>query len=220
MSSELARPPAARRPLIERLDPRVGLIAAFALVLVVVLTPLTALKPLAFEGFALAFLVGVSGVEPSRLFRRWLAILPVVVFLVLTTAPGNPSRRALGLGGVAAVLIAKNAVAVLGLLAVTGALAGPKLLRGLRGLGVPPLLLATFAFMERYVHVLREELRRMTLARRARWFRHSRLDRGILTGLVGTLLLRSLERADRIQSAMIARGWDGSLEALDGIHGP
>jgi energy-coupling factor transporter transmembrane protein EcfT len=33
---------------------------------------------------------------------------------------------------------------------------------------------------------------------------------------VATLLGRAVERGDRVYGAMVARGWDGTLRALDG----
>ena len=71
------------------------------------------------------------------------------------------------------------------------------------------MLVATLQFMERYLHVLGEELARMSQARCARSFQGgSILSWRLLTGMLGMLLLRS-ERAERVHSAMLARGWDG-----------
>jgi len=62
-----------------------------------------------------------------------------------------------------------------------------------------------------------DELGRMAQARRARSFRRTgRLDWGLLTGLIGVLLLRALERGERVHAAMVARGWDGTIRGLDG----
>jgi cobalt/nickel transport system permease protein len=37
----------------------------------------------------------------------------------------------------------------------------------------------------------------------------------MLTSMISMLLLRSMERAERVQGAMAARGWDGTLRTLD-----
>ena len=76
-------------------------------------------------------------------------------------------------------------------------------------------LVATLHFMVRYIHVLGDELGRMTQARRARSFRRSGVDYGILTGLIGVLFVRAMERGERVHSAMLARGWDGTIRTLD-----
>jgi cobalt/nickel transport system permease protein len=86
----------------------------------------------------------------------------------------------------------------------------------MRSLGVPAILVSTLHFMSRYINVLGDELHRMTQARRSRSFQKSgRLDWILLTGLIGKLLIRSLERGERVHSAMLARGWDGTIRSLD-----
>ena len=70
--------------------------------------------------------------------------------------------------------------------------------------------------MERYVHVLTDELSRMITARRARSFRRGGiLTWSLITGMLGMLLLRSFERAERVHAAMVARGWDGTIRSLE-----
>ncbi len=82
------------------------------------------------------------------------------------------------------------------------------------------VLVATLHFMSRYVHVLLDELGRMIQARRSRSFRRSGPDWGLLTGLIGVLFLRSMERGERVHAAMLARGWDGTIRTLDGADAP
>jgi cobalt/nickel transport system permease protein len=66
------------------------------------------------------------------------------------------------------------------------------------------------------LHVLTDELDRMLKARRSRTFRRTgRLDWGLLTGSIGILFLRAFERGERVHSAMLARGWDGTIRTLD-----
>ena len=78
------------------------------------------------------------------------------------------------------------------------------------------MLVATLQFMERYVHVLGEELARMSQAHRARSFHEGRvLSWRLFTSMLGMLLLRTFERAERVQNAMLARGWDGTIRSLD-----
>ncbi len=78
------------------------------------------------------------------------------------------------------------------------------------------MLVATLQFMERYRHVLIDELDRMATARRARTFdRRGALAWSLLTGLIGMLFLRTFERAERVHGAMVARGWDGVLRTLE-----
>ena len=71
-------------------------------------------------------------------------------------------------------ILIKNSLALLTMLVLAGTTPFHKLLAALRKLGVPPVLVATLQFMDRYRHVLMDELDRMTTARRARTFRPPR----------------------------------------------
>ena len=193
------------------------LLAALAYVVCVVATPPGAWKVLAAEGLALAFVVGLSGLAPGVLLRRWLGFGVLLGFFALMIAPAHPARPALGLGGVVLAIVAKNSLAFLAVLTLAGVTPSPQLLAALRRLGVPPALVETLYFMDRYVRVFRDELGRMVLARRARSFRRSGWrEWTALGGLVGHLFLRAMERGERVHAAMLARGWDGTLRTLDG----
>ena len=115
-----------------------------------------------------------------------------------------------------ATILAKNSLAFLAMLVLAAVTPWNLLVSAMRRLGMPRVLVATLLFMERYVHVLADELGRMSIARRARTFRRGNLvPWSTLTSLIGMLFLRSFERADRVHDAMIARGWDGTLRTLD-----
>lgn len=202
---------------LQRLDARWKLVATLAFVVALVVTPLGWWRTLAAEGLVLTIVVALSGIPMGLLVRRGLAMAPLVVFVGLMVGLSHPARRTLGLTGVASAIAAKNALALAAVLVLTHVTPFPRLLDALRRLRVPAPLVATLHFMYRYLHVLGDELGRMVQARRARSFRRSgRLDWGLLSGLIGVLFLRSLERGERVHAAMLARGWDGTLRTLDG----
>jgi cobalt/nickel transport system permease protein len=202
--------------LLHRLDARPKLIAAMAFVVVVVATPIGAWTALGAEGLVLAFATGVAGVPPREIARRWLRFFVLVGFLAVMIAPAHPARARYGLAAVAASILIKNSLAIATMLLLSAVTPFHKLLAGMRRLGVPLLLVATLQFMERYRHVLVEELHRMATARRARTFdRRGTLGWGLLTGLIGMLFLRTFERAERVHGAMLARGWTGAIHSLD-----
>jgi len=202
---------------LHRLDARAKLVAALAYVVAVVATPVNGWRLMAAGGLLLAFVVGLSGIPPRELFRRWLAFLPLVGFLTAMVAPAHPARAALGLAGAAGAILARNSLAFLAMMVLANVTPFPRLLAAMGRLGAPAVLVATLHFMYRYLYVLADELGRMAQARRARSFRRTgRLDWGLLTGLIGVLLLRALERGERVHAAMVARGWDGTIRGLDG----
>ncbi len=198
------------------LDARVKLIAAVVFVVAVVATPVGAWRLLGAEGLVLAFLIGLSGVALRELWRRWVVFFVLVGFVALLVAPAHPARASYGLGAVAATILFKNSLALFTIVVLASVTPLPRLLGALRKLGVPPVLVATLQFMDRYRHVLTDELGRMARARRARTFdRRAALPWTLLSGLIGSLFLRTFERAERVHGAMIARGWTGELHSLD-----
>ena len=201
---------------LHRLDARLKLIATLGFLITVIATPMGAWRGFGAEGLLLAFVVGLAGLAPRELARRWLGLIVLVGFLVLMVAPAHPARARSGLAVVAASILIKNGLALLAMLVLAGTTPFPTLLVALRRLGVPRLLVATLQFMDRYRHVLLDELDRMATARRARTFRRGRaLSWSLLGGLIGMLFLRTFERAERVEGAMLARGWSGTLPSLD-----
>jgi cobalt/nickel transport system permease protein len=202
--------------ILHRLDARLKLIASLVFVLSVIVTPIGWWTALGIEGLVLAFVVGFAGISPRELGRRWLAFFVFFGFLTFMVAPAHPARVRHGLGVVAASILIKNSLALLIMLVLAATTPFHKLLAALRKLGVPPVLVATLQFMDRYRHVLMDELERMSTARRARTFdRRGSLAWSLLTGLVGMLFLRTFERAERVHGAMVARGWTGVIRSLD-----
>jgi cobalt/nickel transport system permease protein len=201
---------------LHRLDARIKLIAALGFVVAAVSTPIGAWTVFGIEGFILALLIGLSGIPPRDLARRWLSFLVLIGFLALLIAPAHPARTQHGLGVVAASILIKNSLALLTMLVLAGVTSLHALLLAMRKLGLPLVLVATLQFMERYRYVLSDELSRMATARRARTFQR----RGMLSwshagGLIGLLFLRAFERAERVHGAMLARGWRGTLHSLE-----
>ena len=201
---------------VHRLDARYKLLFTLAFVIAVVATPIGQWRVLGSLGLLLALLAGMSGAPVRSFVLRWAGFALVVGFLAVMVAPGLPARASHGLVTVILSIVVKNSLAFLMMLVLATVTSWLDLLQAMCRLGVPRVLVATLQFMERYLHVLGEELARMSQARRARSFQGgSILSWRLLTGMLGMLLLRSFERAERVHSAMLARGWDGTIRTLD-----
>jgi cobalt/nickel transport system permease protein len=81
----------------------------------------------------------------------------------------------------------------------------------LEKLGVPRPFVIQLLFLYRYLFVLIDEASRMVRARSLRSFGSSGMDFKIFASLIGQLLLRTLDRAQRIHLAMCCRGFDGHI---------
>jgi cobalt/nickel transport system permease protein len=83
-------------------------------------------------------------------------------------------------------------------------------------LKVPGLLVLLALLTYRYAFLLNEELRRMRIALRVRGFRSQATRHGYRTTghVVGAVLVRGSDRAERVAEAMRCRGFDGRFHSL------
>jgi cobalt/nickel transport system permease protein len=110
------------------------------------------------------------------------------------------------------VLLSLKALAItLGALAVTGSAQVYDLLAGARKLGVPEKLTALVLLMMRYISVIGRQYRRLRQAMKIRGFQPGTNLHTLRTyaNLAGLLLVRGLDRAERVQAAMLCRGYTG-----------
>jgi cobalt/nickel transport system permease protein len=168
----------------------------------------TVCAPLQFTGWfvgvavLLALTVLLSRVPPLFLLKRLLLLSPFVLGVALVNAFESSARAAWP--GVAI----KSALCLLTVILVSNTTPFSKILRVLRFVRVPALLITTIALMHRYLFVLADEAGRMRRARASRTFKRGRrFHWNTLATVVGQLFVRASERAERIYDAMCARGW-------------
>ncbi len=201
-----------------RLDPRGRVLAAVAFSVVVAVA----------NGFAtlaaalvLTILAVLSCGWPVAVVLRRLAplnsLLLALVAILPWTVAGDPLWQAgpltyssEGLRLAARIALKGNAI-VLSLLLLLGSLDGITLGRALAQLRLPDKLIHLLLFTIRYLEVLGREYGRLRVAMRTRGFR-ARFNRHTWRSyghLIGMLLVRSLDRAERIGAAMKCRGFRG-----------
>lgn len=209
---------APRHPAVATLDPRARLlIAAAGLAAIIAVTRLDVEAALAVLALAAARLAGVSFREIAHRLGHVEGFVAVLLVLLPLTLPG-PTLLALGPvslsapGVTRALLLAlKLNAAALVLLTLIGGLAPVRLGQALAALGLSDRLVQILLFAVRYVALLRDETDRLLTALKARGFRPTTSRHTLATlGLVlGTLLVRALERAERVGEAMRCRGFAG-----------
>jgi cobalt/nickel transport system permease protein len=79
---------------------------------------------------------------------------------------------------------------------------------------VPAVFVNQLVFLYRFLFVLLAEAQRMVLARDLRAFDGRGRGLRVTTQLLGTLCMRTVERAQRIYQAMCARGFSGRLPSV------
>ncbi len=209
---------------IGRIDPRVRIVAAVAFAVAVV-----SCRDPAALGLGLAAAGGLmllARLPVLATLRQMIAMDLFVVFILVMlpfTMPGDPLFEVAGLpasrqGLTRAVEIALKANAVvLALLALVGSMSSVTLGHALYRLRVPENLVHLLLFTVRYIDVLHREYQRLRTAMTTRGFQpattlHTLRSFGYL---VGMMLVRALERSERILAAMTCRGFAGQFPLFD-----
>ena len=158
--------------------------------------------------FLLAVFAGISQIPLSYIVGRTLVILPFVLLAALAAPWGGKDGWAR-----LAVLVLRSMLCLLILILLTNTTRFVELLRGLRKLGCPRILVANLSFLYRYIFVLSDEIMRMRQARDSRRVGSTGIaaEMKTLGSMLGTLLVRSFERADRLYQAMVSRGFSGEF---------
>jgi len=118
----------------------------------------------------------------------------------LAISGGWISFASIGIRAVLTVGIALILVGVTGFSAVC---------RALEQMGMPQVFVVQLLFLYRYIFVLTEEGARTARARELRSFGKKGMELKSFGSLVGHLLLRTWERAERVYRAMLCRGFNG-----------
>ena len=221
-----------RSPL-HRLEARAKLLIALAFIFAATLTPTGRWEALGGLAILLAVGVALGGLSPLLVLRRSALALPFVLAAVplLFTREGNAlfsipvlawrwTATDAGLEALLTILL-KSWLSVSAAVVLTATTPAADLLRALRGLRAPRVVVATVSFMYRYIFVIGDEAQRLLRARECRSAVVGRGSGGslrwrarVLGNMVGSLFIRSYERAERIYDAMRSRGYDGELKSL------
>jgi cobalt/nickel transport system permease protein len=224
---------AARHGLLQRVDPRVKILATLALL---VSASLLRTIPALLALYAVTLAVAVASALPLGFFvkRVWLfvpiftgimvlpATLSVVTHgdVVLTLwhwhghAEGFTRQGLLGAG----LVVSRVAVSISLVVLMTLTTPWVRLLAALRALGVPKMFVLIVGMAYRYVFLLLAGVTEMYEARTARTLGSARHDRGaraFLGASVGALIGRSHHLSEEVHQAMVARGWTGDARSLD-----
>jgi len=226
-----------RDSIVHRLDPRTKIVIALALILAIALTPAGAFGAYGLLYLYLLLAVLAARVELPYVIKRSFIAIPFALAAVTLpfTVPGEILTTLPILGGITisvegtirfVSILLKSWISVQVAILLVASTPFPELMWGLRALHVPATLVAIVSFAYRYLFVLSDEALRMMQARAARSAvidgrrgGGSLLWRGKVTGrMVGSLMLRSMERSERIYNAMVARGYQGYMRVLNPPH--
>jgi cobalt/nickel transport system permease protein len=209
--------------VIRDLDPRVRVVMAcvFAITTVALST-----IPALIAALATAIsLLMMSRLPIRRTLKRMAMMDSFIIFMLVLlpfAMPGEPMFSVFdfpaswqGLWKAIEIALTANAV-ILTLMVLVGTMEPVTLGHALHKLRCPEVLVHLLMFTIRYIEVLREEYLRLRGAMKIRGFRpgtnwHTYRSFGYL---VGMMLVRAIERSERILGAMKCRGFSGQLILL------
>ena len=205
------------RPSLLPEDLRIRLVVVF--LAVCIFSQLQTLET-AFLACIGSLILGATERIERSLWRRLLHVegFVLLIFITMPFLISGTSLFSIGplqasLEGLAraALIGCKVSASVLLLMIFLGTIEPIRLGAALYALKLPESLVRLFVMTVRYVSVIRMEAARLRTAMKARAFqpgtnRHTYTSYG---NLIGMLLVRSLDRAHRVENAMLCRGYNG-----------
>ncbi|MGD2127530.1 MAG: cobalt ECF transporter T component CbiQ [Desulfobacteraceae bacterium] len=203
---------------VHRLDPRAKVLTTLVFIVMVVSFEkheVSALIPF----FIYPFVLIALGNLPAIYFLKKILLVAPFAFLIAIFNPIIDREILIHVGplGISGGWVSFTSIMIRFILTVGAAL----LLIALTGfnavcmalekMGSPRIFAIQLLFVYRYLFVLIEEASRVVRARSLRSFRGRGLGIRVFGSMVGQLLLRTLDRAQRIHTAMLCRGFDGEI---------
>ncbi|MDR1024680.1 MAG: cobalt ECF transporter T component CbiQ [Treponema sp.] len=201
--------------VVHRLHPAVKILCAAVFVITVASFDRYALRPLLPFLFYPSVLIALGDLPPALLLRRASLALPFCLFTGISNCLierdaafyAGPLPVSFGFVSLCALLLRALlcASAVLVLIATTP---WPELTAQCRRFHVPGIFMSVLELCYRYIAVLFAEAHSMYTAYRLRNCRAKGIALAHAGSFVGSLFLRSADRAERIYAAMKCRGYD------------
>ncbi|MDP2942760.1 MAG: cobalt ECF transporter T component CbiQ [Candidatus Omnitrophota bacterium] len=193
---------------IKRLDPRLKTLIFTIFIIFVILTRPNSFFVFSLYGTFVAVLILLSRVPIVFIFKRSLAVIPFVLMVGMFNLVSG--REGLVLF---ANIFIKSYLSMLCLILLVTTTKFSELLRTFERLGCPKIITMIMSFMYRYIFVIEDELMKMRQAKESRSVGGSRFFHAkALANMLGTLFIRSYERAEAVYLAMCARGFNGNVK--------
>jgi cobalt/nickel transport system permease protein len=209
---------ACRQTAVHRLDPRAKLVTTAVFVVTVVSFGRYEISALLPFGLFPLCLILLADLPPGYLLKKLLLAAPFA-FCVGVFNPLFDRQAILHLGPLAlsggwvsfASILLRFALTVLAALVLIATTSFSGVCLALERLGAPRAFVLQLLFLYRYLFVLVDEAQRLVRARALRSFGARGLGMRVFGHLAGQLLLRTIDRAQRIHLAMLCRGFDGEF---------
>lgn len=200
---------------IHRLHPLVKLLATISYLIIIVSYnkyEISALLPLVIYP---VLLMTIADIPVKPIFKKMLIIEPLIIGIGILN-PIFTHQRIVYMGVEFSIgwltflsIFIKGGFTVLAALILISTTSMEQIARALRILRVPKLFVLQLMLTYRYISVLMEEVLRTWRAYSLRAPKQKGVHRSVWGSLLGQLLLRTFDRAERIYDAMRLRGFNG-----------
>jgi len=209
--------------VVYRLAAHIKIVATFAFVVAVAVTPRQRVEVFAVDAACVVGLVVLARIPVRVWLTRCAVILPFMTMAILVPLVGGGEQTkvvgvSLSVDGLWAAfnIVAKAFIGASASIVLAATTPVTELLEGFTRLRVPRVLISIVAFMIRYLDLLVGQLGRMRTAMVARahdprWLWQAKP----IASSAGALFVRSYERGERVHQAMLARGYTGVMPDID-----
>lgn len=195
-------------------DARLKTLSLIVAVICIASLPIGSFIPLIIYGAILLICWFVAKLPIIHLAKRLLLIFPFVlvisISMVFTKSDPAGSHPLITI----LYIMLRAGEAIIALTLMTATMSFPNLLGALSWMKVPNLLVALMSFIYSFIYIIIDEFERLSIARKSR-----ELGNNLFIAWksrawqIGTFLIRSIERSDRVYNAMAARGYDGNVKS-------
>jgi len=205
--------------ILHRIDPRTKILAFFAGIIILVSEPKGELSPFIFYFVILVVLIAASRIPLKFIFSRCLIVSPFILtaalllpFSLLIGQQAQSDIFSIKTAALSGSILLKAYSALIMAVLLTSTEKFHRLLKGFKGLGMPPVLSMMSALMYRYIFIINDERLRTNRARISRTPGRLRMSRFKVFGHQAAMIfLRSWDRAHSVYHSMLSRGFDGSF---------
>lgn len=203
---------------ILQVDPRASVIVTLIFLGVMLSVPVTHIDMLLWFTLYPIIAAPLYGKTYTSVFLQSLIVLPIVVLIGIFNPLLDKTEVVIAWGVritngwlMFIGIVLRGLLSMQALLILIRSMGYIGLVRSLGRLGVPRFLTTQLLMVFRYIRVVIEEGLSMKAARDSRSFGRKRLSIRLWGVLIGQLFLRSVDRAERVHRAMLARGFSGDI---------
>ena len=208
---------------VHRLDSRIKLVVLIIFTALVISVPRYSLSILACYAVGPFAMLIIGGIPIRFALKHVMIVSPFILVLAFSCVFYGRAPVVVEFGPFTVHtttgwlqcfnILSKFVVTMLALIALVSTTRFAELLKGLEKLRVPKLLVVQLGFLYRYIFVLIDSAHHILRARAGRKLRYLGAKAELKTAgsMVGSLLIRSINTAERISMAMQARGFDGTF---------